>query len=412
MDSGLPNIFDQYSVDENRVTNALLQTLAASPSLTRSFLRHFLNLRLRSRRPAIVISAQKRPKALGDRTDTARAESDKNSVPDGWIYCEDEDWVVVLESKIYRNSVRPEQLAGHLRGVRSSNSTYLLVLTPDKKKPKPLLLSKFKKARVVWHPWEKIHRWVARSKDIKSSQSAAGLLTRRLKEYLEMYEDLSEFQGIDFSEGFEPQRAKLLLKSLMDKIRGDVLGIYDLPISRPRIPVGVSGVWDCFGAKGGFTSDLHFSLGINLQNGTGISLTVPNGAKQRWRRLGEICENPALRNEFADVLWTVSSPVPEFWIGLNQRHFMGRTREVSDARLDFKVETFRRRQKSGTKFFPLWFETLLSALQSRRRGNFQLGFSARFPFKYEKMKTPEFADIALKTIKAFMPLYLMIKKEK
>jgi hypothetical protein len=80
MEAGLPNIFNQYSVDENRVTNALLQTLASSPSLSRSFLKEFLSLRVRTRRAAIVISAQKRPKAQGDRTDTTRAEKEKDGV--------------------------------------------------------------------------------------------------------------------------------------------------------------------------------------------------------------------------------------------------------------------------------------------------------------------------------------------
>jgi hypothetical protein len=63
-EAGLPNIFNQYSVDENRVTNALLQTLASSPSLSRSFLKEFLSLRVRTRRAALLFLLKKgqRPK--------------------------------------------------------------------------------------------------------------------------------------------------------------------------------------------------------------------------------------------------------------------------------------------------------------------------------------------------------------
>jgi hypothetical protein len=198
----------------------------------------------------------------------------------------------------------------------------------------------------------------------------------------------------------------------MDKIRNGVGNVYgkELTGSRPRIPVSVSGVWDCFGGEA-FTSDLHFTVGINIVDGITISLTVPNAAKKRWRQLGNICQDAELRDKFSAVLRALSSNFPEFWIGLVQRHFIGMTRDVRDARLDFKFETFRQgRQKGGTKFFPLWYETFLSALQSSRRGNFQLQFSARFPYKYEKTKTPEFANVALETIKAFKPLYTMIKR--
>lgn len=412
MESGLPNIFDQYSVDENRVTNALLQTLASSPSLSRSFLKQFLKLRVRARRADIVISAQKRPKVQGDRNDTARAEKERDTVPDGWIYCEDEGWVVVLESKIYPNSVRPEQLTGHLRGIRSPNKIFLLVLTPDKTRPEPLLTTKFK--NVIWHPWAKVHQWAARSKRIHSTQSATGFLTQRLKEFLEMYEDLSDFQGIDFSEGFEPQRAKLLLRSLMDKIESEVHSVYDeLTGRRKKISLSVSGVWDYFGVEPDFTSDLHFTVGINIENGTGISLTVPNGAEQRWRQLKNICQDPKLRDEFSDVLGKMRGKLPEFRIRLDQRHFVGRTQGVNDAQLDFSVETFRQgSQKGDTKLYPLWFDALSDAVQNKRGANFQLQFRTRFPYKYEEMKTPVFAEVVVETVKAFKPVYTMLKKDK
>lgn len=278
-ESRLPNIFHQYVVDENRVTNALLQTLASSRSLTRLFLKQFLNLRVHTRRAAIVISAQKRPKAQGDRNDTARAEKERDTVPDGWIYCEDEGWTVALESKIRPNSVRLDQIYGHLKGLGSKNRVFLLVLTPDKTKPEQLIKMRIKNALVIWHPWQKVHQWAASNQYIHNTELTTGFLTRGLKEFLEMYEDLSEFQGIDFSEGFDPQRAKLLLRSLMDKIHDEVLTVYPkLKGRRQKIPVSRSGVWDCFGAKQNFTSDLHFTVGMNIENGTTISLTVPNGA--------------------------------------------------------------------------------------------------------------------------------------
>jgi hypothetical protein len=48
-------------------------------------------------------------------------------------------------------------------------------------------------------------------------------------------------------------------------------------------------------------------------------------------------------------------------------------------------------------------------MQSKRKANFQLQFRARFSYTYEKMKKPEFADVTLETIKAFQPLYTMLR---
>ena len=133
--SGLPNLFDQYSQYENRVTNALLQALAVSPRLLQSFLREFLGFHAPLGRATVEISAQKQPRGRGDQLETETGAGERDSVPDGWIACEEGDWAVVLESKIQPNTLRLEQLRGHLRAIAAHDRRYLLVLTPDASLP-------------------------------------------------------------------------------------------------------------------------------------------------------------------------------------------------------------------------------------------------------------------------------------
>ncbi len=106
MTSELPNLFDQYSQYENRVTNALLQTLATSPRLARSFLKDFVGIQFHPRRERLILTAQKRPGAQGDRTGAAEIHAERDTIPDGWLVCEERGWAVVMESKIEREKLR------------------------------------------------------------------------------------------------------------------------------------------------------------------------------------------------------------------------------------------------------------------------------------------------------------------
>ena len=69
----LNNIFDQYHVEENRITNALLQSLAQNKDFLRKFLSNF-NITLKQN-SQIVISCQKQPFSTGDELGNKELES-------------------------------------------------------------------------------------------------------------------------------------------------------------------------------------------------------------------------------------------------------------------------------------------------------------------------------------------------
>ena len=160
-----------------------------------------------------------------------------------------------------------------------------------------------------------------------------------LRGYLEMDERLSGFQGIDFREGFSTRRAKTLLKSLMQTVRPDVLTLYpDLTGGRPGITVDRLIVWDCFGVEPTFTADLHLTVSVREEE-TAIALTLPNAATKRWRRLCAILEDPTLTAQLETTLAALRRRVPDLWLRLDHRHFIGQRRIVPDAVLEFRVDT-------------------------------------------------------------------------
>jgi hypothetical protein len=224
-----------------------------------------------------------------------------------------------------------------------------------------------------------------------------------------MDERLSGFQGIDFQEGFDRVQARNILKALMDELHAPVLKSYPkLKYRRDGITIDGTSVWDCFGVKP-FTADLHFTVSIEDAR-TVISLTIPNAAAARWRKLKEIIGDEDLRLQFLSNIETVRRAVPEIWIRIAHRHFKNRRSVVPDANLDFNFDTigFNKRRK-GVREFPAWSEAFQAAVHSKGNANLQLQVQARFVHKdYPRIRSHEFLEVAVKTIGSFGGLYISL----
>lgn len=61
----------------------------------------------------IIISCQKQPFCIGDKSDT----NEIDSIPDGWIIIDD-NIAIVFEVKVSMHSIRKSQLRSHLRKIR------------------------------------------------------------------------------------------------------------------------------------------------------------------------------------------------------------------------------------------------------------------------------------------------------
>lgn len=207
------NLFDQYSQPENRLTHALVCTLAEDNGLLRRFI--YWATRRRAPKGRLQIVEQQRP------GEEARREDEAAGIPDAWIF-NDDGWSILFESKITAQ-LSTGQLQRHLATAARRgfpNATLLAVTAREE--------ALNVKGDVIALPWINVYWWLLRER--RRSEWAA-----RCANYMEILEsDLIEqgklkegavttFSGIPFDSEhpYSYLEAKRLLKLAMDKLRGN-----------------------------------------------------------------------------------------------------------------------------------------------------------------------------------------------
>ncbi|MFC2165388.1 hypothetical protein ACFLT2_10395 [Acidobacteriota bacterium] len=407
----LPNLFDQYVVEENRVTNALLQTLAASSRMTEGFLSKFIPEI--SPRGVVTIELSEQGIPRDSRPDAPKLQEAKESVPDGCFILRRQDnfvsCVVVIESKIKKGSAKKHQLRRHLLKARRRfqiDDIWALLITPDNEDPFP-----------DWSPDEGSYKWISwrniygfSNKEIRQgTESAARILIENLKEYIEMKE-LAGFQGIDFSEGYETDKARRILGTLMQDIKDDVLKTYpDLGKQKGNI----SDPWDVFAPADNrnFTEGIHFTLGITEKN-LDVLLTVPNRCLSGWARLKYVMDVEQTKLE--SILSALRQKLPNLILQFQQRHFKARRFGFMDGLIlvDLDTTKFAREKRGHTKVKqnPQLFEVFVSTIREapntiNKEVNFITKFFYNDPDHKLAIKQTEFSKTVITALAAFKPLY-------
>ena len=182
--TGLHPLFDQYTNAENRLTHALLHTIASSPFLFSRFLKNIVGISDNLSGGIFEISTQKVPFSHGD-NDQEKVES----IPDAWIINEQKGIGIAIEVKDIKNSIRIGQLKKHSLRIQNYNKQYLLVITPDLKRPVKIDVLKIKeqkKLNIVWCSWDEIYRWMTElQKSQLSKRKKDEFLIKSMQEYLE-----------------------------------------------------------------------------------------------------------------------------------------------------------------------------------------------------------------------------------
>jgi hypothetical protein len=410
--TGLHPIYDQYENAENRLTHALLHTIGSSNSLFRRFLKELMRIPPGLITGRFEISTQKIPLSHGDR-DPEEVES----IPDAWIVDGSSQTRIgiAVEVKDRKNSVNLSQLRKHVNRIKNYRSRYLLVITPDLKRPQNI--AEFFKSddvdsKVTWLSWGKIYVWL--KKVPAAVNSREGFLIDSLLEFLERRREVLGFQGISFSGRFNVIEAKDILNAEMEELAPFVEELYiGLNRRRPAITTfSQDGVWDCFGSGDGFTKDLHFTFGIN-ENQHDIDLVVPNSARKAWARLKKVFSSENDLERLLSILKNLRDGVPHLYMEFNQRHFVAPKFGVRDGFLEFNIDTMGapfRKMNSETKEFPVWIDAISAAVTRKRNINGQFMIKARFFLgETDGIDRPEFIATAKRTIKAFKPLYDFLK---
>lgn len=400
----LNNLFHQYDVEENRITNAFLQTLARSDRLLRVFLDRYFEIQLKEK-AEIVISCQKTPFNLGD---TEKDHGKIQSTPDGWIVIDDEI-AIVFESKITTNAVNSKQLALHVRKARKYAKRHLCVITPDEKRPPKC--RNVSGADTVWIPWKEIYGLVSEGKE---DRNLAGYMERQLKEYLAMKDGLIGFQGIDYTaDSFNTEESKIILKSLVKEVKPAITRIYpELKHERKTYSrqghshtISPRSVWSYLAADENFTKDIHLTLWL-AETYMGMGLTIPNGAGARWKRLRAIFRDDKAFDALVQKLFKLRNILPNLYLEFVHRHYRRQSEGIVDGIIEINFDVVKGNKDSGTKANKAWLDALRSLIRNKRGYNAQLMLRTRFFYRdNQETRTANFKDTVIKTAESFKEIF-------
>jgi len=407
IENRLNNIFDQYDLDENRVSNALLQTLSQNSGMLKKFLNRFLNIHV-GKNADIVISAQKEPFAVGD------IEEDREQIegiPDGWIVI-NENTAIVLEVKIIRDAVRQKQLLAHTKRIKGYAQKYLCVITPDDESPIEKI--EIPNVHIEWIPWRAIYELIT------STSEAHGIpeyFRTQLKEYLAMKEDLVGFQGIEYPSGsFNPREAKIIIKNLIKEIKPDILEVYPtLKHERKSYSQDVHAytvyhrtTWSFLGADENFTKDIHLTFWL-AETHMGMGLTIPNNAGARWKKLRRIFKQDVSFSAFVDKLFELRKKAPNVYLEFVHRHYLRQRDGIIDGITEMDIDTVKGSEK--IKQNSKWLLMMRELVANKRGYNGQFMIRTRFFHKDHPLtRRPEFKKTILETARSFQDIYNILTK--
>jgi len=412
----LTPLFDQYSNQENRLPHALMHTLAGSEKLFKQFLRKNLDISSGLIGREFQISTQKRPFSQED-IDIRKVDS----VPDGWIVESQQGIGILIEVKDVKNGVRLSQLRSNIKRLSGYESPYLLVITPDLSLPSKIesLIDEINDSiSIVWKSWNEIYLLFRNLYESDfQKQSKESYILNAMLEYLECRREILGFQGIRFRGDYDVEEAKKILIAEMEALEETVHELFPrLTGRRGAITTAFSksSVWDCFGAPEGFTSDVHVTVSLGEQYHD-ISLTVPHGARHRWKRLKKIFSDDNLEVSLLNILEHLRKQVPDLFLEFIQRHFLYQRKSYRDAFLEFHIDTVGtpfKNNRSKVKEFPIWYSTIREAVAGKSSMNAQIMFKIRYYYSdTPNIENEKFMDSVIHAIKSLKPLYEFLTEE-
>ena len=387
------NVFDQYSQPENRLTHALMTALHEDRALLALFLREIAGLKPPMASTGLSVLVQQLPET----PPVSEEEAERRGIPDGWIYCVEEEWCVVIESKVLTR-LGTDQIERHRRMAQRLGFTRVFVVAITTEEAARRRVEDDRQLRIL--EWSEIYVWLRSH----SNREWA----RRTAEYLEVAEArmimdqqlvrgaLTRFSGVPFSDDhpYTYLEAKRILRLLLNEVRGrkdlrDRLGVDPDAPGRGSI-TGSKGhiVWDFLSLRGDaskdFTTRPHLSLGIAARR-MGVMVTIPDKVEGRVRRaLREIGED-----EFATLLARVVTNLGPLMsvepgavptLHAQQRRWRHRRAKADmDAELRFDLRTIPGATGQPKKQ-PLWLSAAYGAFVDKRGSNYEFQIGVEFDY--------------------------------
>jgi len=395
------HLFDQYSQPENRLTHALVSSLANDPALLKKFIQWATGQKPPTSQSSIV------EQTLPGQEEPVQEDQDRRrGLPDGWIY-DEENWCLLIENKI-QSALTRNQLDRHRAAAmrRGFEKIVLLALVPNPS-DEPALYGD----SVILKKWTDLYLWMSRQ-----TQSEWAV---RLTSYMQVLEQklvmenylregtLTVFDGIKFGKDnpYSYIEAKRLLRLALDEPRNRTdlqkqLGMDADGEGRPAITGReTTRVWDFLRLKQAkdiknFTEFPHLTLSIHDDQLIAI-VTVPNGIRREFRKRLLAGGRDQFRTLFQQLnrnlnhaLEGAHGAVP--WVEILQRRYPSqRSEPIIDATLQFDLRTAFAGISGNVKHQQQWLNATYDAL-SKRNSNLQLAVGAIFPFDHcPEVRRPE-----------------------
>lgn len=406
------NPFDQYTGDENRLTHALAVTLERSSKFQKRFLdlchvkENFRNIRV-------------------DIQDVG-----ETSIPDLLLIDVEKDSALLFEVKVGA-SLSASQLQRHETHTKDGLRIYGRYVITARDADRNKIQKKWK-----YISWVEIHEAADQLRD------ACGW-AKDLADYIyivasEMSDEsknggikMTGFTGIPFkAQGkekgnpetiYDPRRAKVILRSLVDEMEQDKSLLSDLEIQqvKRRDKIKTSGnVWDYLspvGSEGKHIKSHHFTVTLTPEYASAM-LTLPDKSKE-LKKIQKLLKNN-------DIYWfesMVKGFLGEFkalgldkegihpCIGLVQRRYSNQSQIYSlDGELTFDLRTLEGRKRNGKvpaiKRQPEWVGFCCNLLKNKD-SNLQFQIGVRFFYKRAKgLEDKKATDLFKNALRATAPV--------
>lgn len=404
------NVFDQYNQPENRLTHALMVTLANDRKLVRPFLK-LVGVKKVPVSKKIELGLQRVP---GQEADSIKDGGD--SLPDGCFFDQD-SWAVLIEAKV-QASISMNQLKRHRRTSAryGYEEPHIILLSIDKPKFLPNWATHLE--------WKTLYSWFSR-------RTADSAWARHFVEYMNVFEakmiaedynirgTLTMFDGFKFSdsEPYTYANGKRLIRLLGEELRKHknlvkALGIDVKAPGRSAITRGPGGrVWDFLPLKIArgkpFTATVHPALGIWPEKVV-VALTIPNA----MRGVRNTLRNDAVEGFGRILLYVEKNLRPVFKkartakpiICIYQRHYKSqRSNPEEDGRIEVDLRTVLNTGRGPLKYQPGWLECIFKLLVNKKT-NIQWGVELHCPHSEQVMQSAKAIDTMADAWIAMKPL--------
>lgn len=386
----LRNIFDQYTQEENHITHSLFVVLTHNPRLLHRFLAYF-ELKI----------PEKKLKLL---TQTApRRHLSRSGLPDGYIFSEDYDVCIAVESKIVEGALTIDQLKRHLAVLAEYRESYLLVLAPEENPGRDIQLFFSANPASRYISWTTLLKFMLMKGADGSAKTVGGYLFGEFIRYMERKYHMTPFNGFNFDEGYDDGLAIHYVKRVSDLIHDPMVTIYPECTGRRQ---SIGGPWQAWFPKGAEArSAIHPGFGV-APDMLSCTVVLPNGCRKEWKNFSYHLEpgSAILKTVLLDVY--KKRPVgSRAVLSFRQRHYLAqRASPIEDADTRISISTLF--GKDHSKANDAWWDHLRNIVRNKSNYNYQLEIGYEMPYKAcPILANTEATAVMLAAFRALRPVY-------